>query len=196
MGMTEDYTEVERRNLFNGKLESIFSAHYNQELNFDQFDPLSYAMVKDYQTYMVDDILQKVDRATMSVSLEGREPFLDQHVIEWAANLPAEYKIYQGHRKYILKQIVHKYIPQKLMKRPKMGFIVPVNNWLNNGLRPLVDKYLSETYIKKQNIFNIEYILQIQRSYYVSKKENDYKIWYLLMFQLWYEKWINGSLNS
>ncbi len=196
MGMTEDYTEVERRSLFNGKLESIFSAHYNQELRFDQFDPLSYAMVKDYQTYMVDDILQKVDRATMSVSLEGREPYLDQHVIEWAASLPAEYKIYQGQRKYILKQIVHRYIPEKSMERPKMGFVVPVNHWLNNLLKPLVDKYLSESYIKKQDIFNIDYILQIQRSYFVTKKENDYKIWYLLMFQLWYDRWMNNNKIS
>ncbi len=196
MGMTEDFTEIERKNLFNGKLESIFTAHYNQELRIDQFDPLSYAMVKDYQTYMVDDILQKVDRATMSVSLEGREPFLDQHVIEWAAGLPAEYKIYKGQRKYILRQIVHKYIPEKLMDRPKMGFIVPVKHWLNDVLKPLVDKYLGETYLEKQNIFNIDYVSQIKRSYYVVNKENDYKIWYLLMFQMWYDRWMNVSKNS
>jgi asparagine synthase (glutamine-hydrolysing) len=196
MGMTEDYTEIERKNLFNRKIESIFTAHFNQELKIDQFDPLSYAMVKDYQAYMVDDILQKVDRATMSVSLEGREPFLDQHVIEWAASLPAEYKIYQGQRKYILKQIVHKYIPEKLMDRPKKGFVVPVKHWLHNVLKPLVDKYLGETYIKEQNIFNMDYILQIKRSYYVTQKENDYKIWYLLMFQMWYERWMNCSKNS
>ena len=196
MGMTEDYTEIERKNLFNKKIDSIFTAHFNQELKIDQFDPLSYAMVKDYQAYMVDDILQKVDRATMSVSLEGREPFLDQHIIEWVASLPAEYKIYQGQRKYILKQIVHKYIPEKLMDRPKKGFVVPVKNWLHNVLRPLVDKYLGETYIEEQNIFNMDYILQIKRSYYVTQKENDYKIWYLLMFQMWYERWMNLSKNS
>ena len=132
LGMTVDYNEKERKNLFSNHLESIFSAHYSQELTVDQFDPLAYAMVKDYQTYMVDDILQKVDRATMSVSLEGREPFLDQHVIEWAASLPSDYKIYNGQRKYILRQIVHRYIPEKMMDRPKMGFIVPVKNWLND----------------------------------------------------------------
>ena len=196
MGMTEDFTAGERKNLFNVKVESIFSAHYNQELRKDQFDPLSYAMVKDYQTYMVDDILQKVDRATMSVSLEGREPFLDQNVIEWAASLPAEYKIYQGQRKYILQQIVHKYVPEKLMDRPKMGFIVPVKYWLNDVLKPLVDKYLGEAYLEKQNIFNIDFVSQIKRSYYVAKKENDYKIWYLLMFQMWYDRWMNDNKNS
>ncbi len=196
MGMTEDFNGSERKRLFRGNLESIFSAHYNQELKIEEFDPLSYAMVKDYQTYMVDDILQKVDRATMSVSLEGREPFLDQHVIEWAAGLPAEYKIYKGQRKYILRQIVHKYVPEEMMNRPKMGFIVPVKNWLNDVLKPLVDKYFDENYIKKQNIFNVEYISQIKRSYYVAKKEYDYKIWYVLMFQMWYERWMNNNAIS
>ena len=191
LGMTVNYNDKERKDLFNGKLESVFSAHFSEELNSEQFNPLSYAMVKDYQTYMVDDILQKVDRATMSVSLEGREPFLDQHVIEWAAGLPAEYKIYNGQRKYILRKIVYKYIPESIMNRPKMGFSVPLNNWLNDVLKPLVDKYLDETFIKKQNIFNIEYVSQIKRSYYVAKKEYDYKIWYLLMFQMWYDRWMN-----
>ena len=84
---------------------------------------------------MVDDILQKVDRATMSVSLEGREPFLDQHIIEWAAQLPSDYKYHKGEKKYILRQIVHKYIPKEMMDRPKMGFAIPVENWLANELK-------------------------------------------------------------
>ena len=193
MGMTANHSEKERNNLFIEKVETIFSAHYSQKLDLNHFDPLTYAMAKDYQTYMVDDILQKVDRATMSVSLEGREPFLDQHVIEWAGSLPAEYKIYNGQRKYILRQIVHKYIPEKLMDRPKMGFAVPVKDWLNDILKPLVDNYLGDTFIKKQNIFNNEYIVQVKRSYYEARKENDYKIWFLLMFQMWYDKWMNGK---
>jgi asparagine synthase (glutamine-hydrolysing) len=192
MGMTVDYSEAERGRLFIKKPETIFSAHYNQQLEESYFDPLTYAMAKDYQTYMVDDILQKVDRATMSVSLEGREPFLDQHVIEWAGRLPVEYKIYNGQRKYLLRRIVHKYIPEKLMDRPKMGFAVPVNSWLHGVLKPLVDKYLGESYIRKQHIFNESYILQIKRRYSEAKKENDYKIWFLLMFQMWYDKWIGG----
>jgi len=192
MGMTVDFSENERGRLFIQKPETIFSAHYNQELQEAYFDPLTYAMAKDYQTYMVDDILQKVDRATMSVSLEGREPFLDQNVVEWAGKLPVEYKIYNGQRKYLLRRIVHKYIPEKMMDRPKMGFSVPVNSWLNGVLKPLVDKYLGESYIRKQNIFNEHYIVQVKRSYYEAKKENDYKIWFLLMFQMWYDKWIGG----
>jgi asparagine synthase (glutamine-hydrolysing) len=190
MGMTVDFSENEKTRLFKIKPDSVYSAHYNQELGKEYFDPLTYAMAKDYQTYMVDDILQKVDRATMSVSLEGREPFLDQHIIEWAGKLPVEYKIYKGQRKYLLRSIVHKYVPSNLMDRPKKGFSVPVRSWLKGGLKPLVDVYLDSSFIKKQNIFDMEYIIQIKRSFYEANKENDYKIWYLLMFQMWYDKWI------
>ncbi len=192
MGMTVNYTEKERNHLFLEKPDIIFSAFYREELQPSYFDPLTYAMAKDYQTYLVDDILQKVDRATMSVSLEGREPFLDQHVIEWAGKLPSEYKIYKGQRKYILRQIVHGYVPEKLMDRPKMGFSVPLGSWLHGVLKPLVDKYLGGSYIRKQNIFNEVYIEQVKKSYYGAKKENDYKIWFLLMFQMWYDKWMKN----
>ena len=191
MGATVDFTESEKNNLFLEKPEPFDSAHYSKALLADYFDPLTYAMAKDYQTYMVDDVLQKVDRATMSVSLEGREPFLDQHIIEWVAKLPVEYKIYNGQRKYILRKIVHQYVPEKLMDRPKMGFAVPVNNWLRGVLEPLVDEYLSESYIRKQKIFDYQYIERVVNSYFEVKKENDYKIWYLLMFQMWYARWMN-----
>jgi asparagine synthase (glutamine-hydrolysing) len=193
LGMTVDFSDNERRGLFIQKPETIFSAHYSRELQSDHFDPLTYAMAKDFQTYMVDDILQKVDRATMSVSLEGREPYLDQHIIEWAGGLPEEYKIYRGQRKYLLRSIVHKYIPEKLMDRPKMGFAVPVKSWLQGALKPLVDQFLCERYIQEQHIFNPGYIAQIKSGYYNAQKEHDYKIWYLLMFQIWYDKWINGK---
>jgi asparagine synthase (glutamine-hydrolysing) len=192
MGMTEDYTEKERGRLFVKNTSTIFSAHYNQSLKEAYFDPLTYAMAKDYQTYMADDILQKVDRSTMSASLEGREPFLDQHIIEWAGKLPPDYKIYNGQRKYLLKSIVHRYIPEKTMDRPKKGFSVPVKSWLHGVLKSKVDHYLDPEFIRKQNIFNGEYVAQVKRSYYEAKKESDYKIWFLLMFQMWYDRWMNG----
>jgi asparagine synthase (glutamine-hydrolysing) len=190
MGMTEDFSGKERERLFINKSETVFSAHHKEELLNGYFDPLSYAMAKDYQTYMVDDILQKVDRASMSVSLEGREPFLDQHIIEWVGKLPVEYKIYNGQRKYLLRSIVHKYVPEKLLDRPKKGFSVPVKFWLQGVLKPMVDQYLDPAFIVKQNIFNPDYVVQIKRSYYEAHQESDYKIWFLLMFQMWYAKWV------
>ena len=193
MGSIENYSRMEKQKLFKDKTHAIESAHFADALKKEYFDPVSYSMAKDYQTYLVDDILQKVDRATMSVALEGREPFLDHNIIEWAAKLPMEHKLAEGHPKFILRQIVHKYLPESLMNREKRGFTIPVDNWLNGALKPLVEKYLSEKYIKDQNIFNPGYVQSIKHSFYVLKSENTYKIWFLLMFQMWYDKWMLGN---
>jgi asparagine synthase (glutamine-hydrolysing) len=139
---------------------------------------------------MVDDILQKVDRATMSVSLEGREPFLDQKIIEWAAQLPSDYKYHGGQKKYILKQIVHKYIPREMMERPKMGFGIPVETWLGKELKPLVLDYLSEEKLNQHGLFDNRQVKKLVDEFYSGRTEKYLKIWHLLMFQMWYEKWM------
>ncbi|ANE52465.1 asparagine synthase (glutamine-hydrolyzing) [Flavisolibacter tropicus] len=176
--------------IFQLRVQELQTAHDSTELKPLFSDPLSYMMAIDYQTYMVDDILQKVDRATMSTSLEGREPFLDQHIIEWAAQLPSDYKYHQGQKKYILKQIVHKYIPQEVMERPKMGFAIPVESWLTNELKELVQYYLSEAKLNEHNLFNISQVKKLTDEFFSGRTEKYLKIWHLLMFQMWYEKWM------
>lgn len=166
------------------------TAFDGDELKAEYFDSLSYMMAVDYQTYMVDDILQKVDRATMSCSLEGREPFLDQNIIEWAAQLPSNYKYHNGIKKYILKEIVHKHLPKEMMERPKMGFGIPVEKWLANELKNLVEEYLNEKKLKTHGLFNENYIAQLLSEYFSGRTEKSLKVWYLLMFQMWYEKWM------
>jgi asparagine synthase (glutamine-hydrolysing) len=138
---------------------------------------------------MVDDILQKVDRATMTASLEGREPFMDQHIIEWAAQLPDNFKYHNGIKKYILKEIVHDYVPKSLMDRPKMGFAIPIADWLRNDLRDLLESYLSEDRIRKEGLLNWDYVADLKSKFLHGRKEYDLKIWYLLMFEMWMEKW-------
>ncbi|MFT7345108.1 MAG: asparagine synthase (glutamine-hydrolyzing), partial [Lentimonas sp.] len=151
---------------------------------------LAYMMAIDYQTYMVDDILQKVDRATMSVGLEGRDPFVDHNIIEWAARLPDNYKYHKGVKKHILKEIVHQYVPKETLERPKMGFAIPIASWLQNELKPMVEDYLSASKIEKQGLFKVEEIEKLKNSFYGGKKELDVKIWYFLCFQMWYEEWM------
>jgi asparagine synthase (glutamine-hydrolysing) len=179
------------RNLFSQQVRELPTAHTNKELKEEYYDPLSYMMAIDYQTYMVDDILQKVDRATMSVSLEGREPFLDQHIIEWAARLPSHYKYHQGEKKYILKQIVHKYLPREMMERPKMGFAIPIKSWLCNELKELVEEYLSERMLARHGLFNEKEVTGLLRDFFNGSTEKYLKVWYLLMFQMWYSKWMD-----
>jgi asparagine synthase (glutamine-hydrolysing) len=193
MSMTQQMSDKDAAALFKtntGRLSTLFDS---KELKEENYSILSYMMAIDYQTYLLDDILQKVDRAGMSVSLEGREPFLDQRIIEWAAQLPLEYKYNNGNKKFIIKEIVHKYIPKEMMDRPKMGFGIPISAWLQNDLKPFVDQYFDEGFIEKQNIFNNDVIQRIKKSFYHGKIERAEKIWYLLMFQMWYDKWINNN---
>jgi asparagine synthase (glutamine-hydrolysing) len=188
--LNQVFNDTEIEELFSDQVSELNTSHNSSELlNIDQ-DPLAYMMAIDYQTYMVDDILQKVDRATMSVSLEGREPFLDQDIIEWAAQLPSNYKYYEGQKKYILKQIVHRYIPKEMMERPKMGFGIPVDNWLSHELKDLVEEYLSVANLRVHNLFNVQVVRNVVSDFLNGRKEKHLKVWYLLMFQMWYKQWM------
>jgi asparagine synthase (glutamine-hydrolysing) len=171
------------------EFDLLETAYASNELKSEFHTPLAYMMAIDYTTYMVDDILQKVDRATMTASLEGREPFMDHRVIEFAAQLPDDYKYRNGIKKYILREVVHRHIPKELMDRPKMGFAIPIADWLRTDLRDLLENYLSEQRIKEEGFFNWEYVLKLKTQFLLGKKEYDLKIWYLLMFEMWMEKW-------
>lgn len=168
----------------------VLPTYFDEQLGQEYNDDLSYMMAIDYKTYMLDDILQKVDRASMSVSLEGREPFLDQHIIEFAARLPSAYKLHKGIKKYILRQIVHKYVPAEMMQRPKMGFGIPIAGWLKNELKHFVDEATDPVFLQQQDLFNVAEINKLKRDFYNGKEQLHTKIWYLLMFQLWYKRWM------
>jgi len=191
LSLSQQFTDRQINDLIKSKITSLDTAYFSEELEEKYFSSLSYMMAIDYQTYLVDDILQKVDRATMTASLEGREPYLDHRLIEWAARLPDHYKYHKGEKKYILKEILHQYIPKEMMERPKMGFAIPIANWLQNDLRELVEEYINSEKIEKQGVFNVAYVEDIKRNFYAGKKELDVKMWYLLMFQMWYEKWMS-----
>lgn len=180
------------------QLKQIFTTEFNfdKEIIFEKafkeqaYSPLSFMMATDYQTYLLDDILQKVDRASMSQSLEAREPFLDYRLIEYVAQLPDEFKYHKGIKKHLLREITHQYIPQKLLDRPKMGFAIPMNTWLANDLKYLLDEFLNENFIVKQNIFRVEFINEIKSSFLNGNDSLTNKIWYLITFQMWYKNWM------
>ena len=157
--------------------------HYEKELDLQELHKLEQMMISDFKGYLADDILVKVDRATMHVSLEGREPLLDHKILEFAARLPISFK----KNKNILKNILAKYIPSELFERKKQGFGIPINEWLRNDLKFLLDKYLDDEKIKEQNIFNLKYIQKLKQLFFLGKND-DRKIWTLLMFQMWYEE--------
>ncbi len=176
-----------KRNLFN------FNETDQQTIFDDDFsrfkDSLSIALATDYSIYLQNDILTKVDRATMSVSLEGREPFLDHRIIEFAAQLPSSFKY--GHtQKMILKDIVYKYVPKQLMDRPKTGFSIPVYSWLKDDLSYLLEENLNSTVIAKTGLFNPIYVQKLKRNFMNGQLYDPAIIWKLLQFQMWYNMWI------
>lgn len=144
----------------------------------------------DYLDYLPNDILTKVDRATMSVSLEGREPMLDHRIAEFTAQLPIEYK-YLGDRngKRILKDIVYDYIPKSIMDQPKRGFTIPVLSWLKGDLKHLLDQYLSIEALEKTETFDPENMHNKVQLFLKGELHYQPIIWYALMYQLWYFKW-------
>lgn len=175
-------------NFFNNRIESFTSPFVIDTSGFH--NEAEVAMAIDYNVYLQNDILTKVDRATMSVSLEGREPFLDHRLIEFAAQLPIEFKYDGKIQKKILKDIVHQYIPKEMMDRPKSGFSLPINDWLRNDLSYLIDEYLSKDALKWSGLLNEEFISLEIIKFKKNKLHYSPIIWYLLVFQMWYKKWM------
>lgn len=151
---------------------------------------LSRLLYADYSQYLQDDILVKVDRASMSTSLEGRNPFLDQRIVEFVAQLPDEYKLHKGVKKHILKDIVFKYIPKDLIDKPKTGFSVPLARWLQTGLKDYLNHYLDEALIIDYKTFDINYADKIKKRFQTHPDEMSFDLWKMLQLQMWMEKWM------
>lgn len=152
-------------------------------------DLLSVLLTIDSKLYLCDDILTKVDRATMAYSLEGREPMLDHRLIEYVAKLPSEFK----KNKKLLKDIVHEYVPENLMNRPKSGFSIPLANWLRGDLKFLLNQYLDEKTLKETNMFNLIFVQKIKFDFLNGSNENIDLIWRIIQFQMWFKNWINND---
>ncbi|WP_210455384.1 asparagine synthase (glutamine-hydrolyzing) [Vibrio crassostreae] len=168
------------------KKSNRMETEFDTEINNNWLDNI---LALDYKTYQSDGILTKVDRATMSASLEGREPLLDHNIIEFVSRLDPNFKIRNGTRKYILKEITHKYLPKEMMDRPKKGFGIPIFDWFKKDLSQYILYYLSEERLKDSGIFNVSYIVNLRNQYLSGSDVNINQIWYLLMFEMWREKW-------
>jgi len=179
------FTETEVCQLL---LKNYKRANTNFDLQFCS-DWLSSIMALDYKTYMADDVLVKVDRASMASGLEGREPLLDYRLIEFLAQLPDEYKIHDGEKKRLLKAVTHKFLPQELVNRPKMGFGVPLHKWFKNELADYFSEYLCCERIKRTGIFRACSVEKLTKRYYAGDNTVFNRLWSLLVFELWSERW-------
>ena len=144
-------------------------------------------MLFDQSSYLPDDILAKVDRAAMGVSLETRIPLLDHRVVEFAWRIPLSKKIRQGQGKWLLRQLLYKYVPQKMIDRPKQGFSIPLDSWLRGPLRDWAENLLDRNKLKHEGILDPQSIRQKWAEHLSGKRNWQYMLWNILMFQAWME---------
>ena len=182
------------RNLLSSDLQAAFnSATYSDNMivagkDTDSLDYLSAMQHVDLKTYLPDDILVKVDRASMMHSLEVRVPFLDHKLVEFAAGIPSEYKVRDGEPKYILKKLLSKYVPSEAIYRPKMGFAIPLENWFRGGLGDYAKDILLDKKTQDRGFFNTKHVKRIldqQQTRNRFTKATSTQIWSLLVFELW-----------
>ena len=152
-------------------------------------DPLDRMTLADSLSYLSDDILQKVDRAAMSVSLETRVPFLDKDVVEFAARVPPSMKIRDGRGKWLVRQVLYKHVPSALIDRPKTGFSIPLDQWLRGPLKTWAYDLLTPARLRQQGLFNPARVETMLNQHMSGRRNHGYWLWNVLMAQAWHDEW-------
>jgi len=162
------------------------SKYFSQDRKVCQGDNITKTLYLDVKGLLPNDMLTKVDRASMYNSLEVRVPFLNHKLVEFAFTLPSRFKINKNHQKYILKETFKDILPDTIINRPKSGFEVPISDWLRKDLRFLLGEYLSEAKVKSQGLFNYSVMKQMVDQHMSKKKDYSWSLWNLITFQCWY----------
>jgi asparagine synthase (glutamine-hydrolysing) len=150
----------------------------------------------DVKSYLVDNILTKVDRMSMAVSLESRVPYLDPDVVALAFQVPEHLKVSSSETKIILKKIASKYVPKECIYRPKEGFSIPIKNWLIKEFRPLMENHLNNASLKKDGIFNYKTIERLKDEHLAGIANHSHILWSLIIFHDWKNRWLNSNSVS
>jgi asparagine synthase (glutamine-hydrolysing) len=159
-------------------------------------DLLDRMTLADSLGYLTDDILQKVDRAAMAVSLETRVPFLDKDVVEFAAKIPPAMKVRAGRGKWLVRQVLYKHVPAALIDRPKSGFSIPLDDWLRGALKSWASDLLSPDKLRRQGLFDPKRVGQKLGEHMGGRRNHGYWLWNVLMAQAWHDEWRPGHAGA
>ncbi|MCX6584446.1 MAG: asparagine synthase (glutamine-hydrolyzing) [Candidatus Aminicenantes bacterium] len=166
-------------------LREPFAAHFE---NSSRCEGINRDLYLDLKTYMVDDILVKVDRMSMAASLEARAPLLDYKIVEFAFSLPSHFKVRGPVTKWFFKKAMEGILPGEIIYRRKEGFSIPIKNWLRTELKDLMMEYLSEKRVKESGFFNYTYIKRMKEEHLSGKRDHAHRLWALINFNLWRER--------
>jgi asparagine synthase (glutamine-hydrolysing) len=184
------WSEEEIAQLTGQKLpQSLYEGLFAKTVGWPVLDRL---MRVDQGTYLPDAMLTKVDRASMSVSLEVRVPLLDHRVVEYTSALSVALKYRHGSGKVLLRKLLSRYLPPAMFERPKMGFGVPVDQWLRGALKPLLTDYLSPDRLRREGAFDARTVERKVQEHLTGRANHQYRLWTLLMWEMWRDKWLPG----
>lgn len=182
------WSEEELHTLVGGGVsESQFEETFRETQGLSMLERF---MKVDMRTYLPDDLLMKVDRASMSVSLEVRIPLLDHRVVEYTSQLPETLKHRSGTSKYLLKRLLARFVPEGLFERPKMGFGVPIDKWFREDLKRLLLDYLSPERLRREGLVDHTLVEEKIREHLSGRVDHQHRLWSLLMWEMWRERWL------
>jgi asparagine synthase (glutamine-hydrolysing) len=173
--------------VLNSNSNECLDVSTGKKKRFFDLSPIERMMANDLAGYLSADILTKVDRASMAVSLEARTPFLDSKVVEFALSLPLNYKIRNGVGKWVLREVLYKHVPRGLIERPKMGFEMPLNEWLRGPLREWSESLLNYNRLRDEGYFDADIVRQKWQEHISGQYNWQEQLWSVLMFQSWLE---------
>lgn len=194
------FMEEEKRSLLSPESDRLLAPHSTPEfmrLVYEStpatVDPLNRMLALDVQTLLPNEVLYYSDLLSMAHGLEVRSPFLDYRVAELGATIPGTLKIRNGTLKYILKRVGEKYLPSEILTRPKEGFVLPANTWLAAGMKPYLEECLSATRLARHGLFDAKVVGDLVRRFSDGDESLTFRLWTLLMFQLWFEEVHGGG---
>jgi asparagine synthase (glutamine-hydrolysing) len=171
---------------------------FNEQMGgiIEPLDPLDRMTLSDALSYLTDDVLQKVDRAAMSVSLETRLPFLDRDVVEFSCHLPSDMKVRNGKGKWLVRQVLDRFVPKNLIDRPKIGFGIPLDDWLRGPLKSWGSELLAPERLKRQQWFDPHRIEMTWAEHQSGRRNHGHFLWNILMAQTWSDRWCPGQVAN